>query len=184
HDVGPGEVGGAVLAGIRDREPSDESDRQAAVHERFAESGSGCELGIEVNLVRVHRQRREPDVVRLCDGSPDATAKNVADLDVPEETPLPRSIACVQEGNCKTLDGLFPSGTFETDQSKRNVGLRRLIALTSALLFLELLFFGLLSPLLPELRREFDLSTTSVGVLMATYALGALLGAVVALALC
>jgi len=62
--------------------------------------------------------------------------------------------------------------------------LRRLLALTTALLFLELLFFGLLSPLLPELKREFDLSTSAVGVLMASYALGAIIGAALALLIC
>ncbi len=62
--------------------------------------------------------------------------------------------------------------------------MRRLLALTTALLFLELLFFGLLSPLLPGLKREFDLSTSAVGVLMASYALGAIVGAALALVLC
>ncbi len=62
--------------------------------------------------------------------------------------------------------------------------MRRLLALTTALLFLELLFFGLLSPLLPGLKREFDLSTAAVGVLMASYALGAIVGAALALVLC
>ncbi len=55
--------------------------------------------------------------------------------------------------------------------------MRRLIALISAFMFLELFFFAVLSPLLPGLKRELDLSTSQAGLLVAMYALGALLGA-------
>jgi predicted MFS family arabinose efflux permease len=54
---------------------------------------------------------------------------------------------------------------------------RRLFALISALLFLEMLFLAGLSPLLPELEAEFGLSTSQAGVLWASYALGAMVGA-------
>jgi predicted MFS family arabinose efflux permease len=55
---------------------------------------------------------------------------------------------------------------------------RRLLALTSALMFLELVFFALLTPLLPTLKHELDLSTSQAGVLVATYAVGGVIGAV------
>ncbi len=55
---------------------------------------------------------------------------------------------------------------------------RHLLWLISALMFLELFFFAVLSPLLPGLKRELDLSTSQAGLLVATYALGALLAAI------
>jgi predicted MFS family arabinose efflux permease len=60
---------------------------------------------------------------------------------------------------------------------------RRLLALISALLFLEMLFLAGLSPLLPELKREVGLSTSQVGVLAAMYAVGAMAGAIGAVVL-
>jgi MFS family permease len=59
--------------------------------------------------------------------------------------------------------------------------MRRLLALISAILFLEMLFMAVLSPLLPQLQRELGLSTSQAGILLATYALGALVGAVVSI---
>jgi predicted MFS family arabinose efflux permease len=55
---------------------------------------------------------------------------------------------------------------------------RRLLSLISAFMFLELFFFAVLSPLLPGLKHELDLSTAQTGVLVATYALGALVAAI------
>lgn len=60
--------------------------------------------------------------------------------------------------------------------------MRRLLALITALLFLEMIFLAVLAPLLPDLRQELRLSTTQAGVLSAMYALGALCGAVAAVA--
>jgi UMF2 family putative MFS family transporter len=60
---------------------------------------------------------------------------------------------------------------------------RRLLALISALLLLEVLFMAVLSPLLPELKREFRLSTVQTGALQAMYALGAVAGALTAMGL-
>ncbi len=54
--------------------------------------------------------------------------------------------------------------------------MRRLLALITTLMFLELIFFQVLSPLLPGLKREFALSTSQAGVLVAMYAVGAILG--------
>lgn len=59
--------------------------------------------------------------------------------------------------------------------------MRRLLALISAVLFLEMLFMAVLSPLLPGLQQELDLSTTQAGVLLAMYAVGAMAGAVVSI---
>ena len=54
--------------------------------------------------------------------------------------------------------------------------MRRLLALITTLMFLELIFFQVLSPLLPGLKREFSLSTSQAGVLVAMYAVGAIVG--------
>ncbi len=59
--------------------------------------------------------------------------------------------------------------------------MRRLLALTTSLMFLELVFFTVLSPLLPELKTELGLSTSQAGVLVATYAVGCAVGAIPAL---
>lgn len=56
--------------------------------------------------------------------------------------------------------------------------MRRLLILISAFMFLELFFFAVLSPLLPGLKHELGLSTSQAGVLVAMYALGALVGAI------
>jgi predicted MFS family arabinose efflux permease len=55
---------------------------------------------------------------------------------------------------------------------------RRLLALVTTLMFLELVFFAVLSPLLPELKRELALSTTQAGVLVAAYSFGAIVGGI------
>src|SRR5579885_870010 len=88
-DVGPGEIRGRVLTGIRDAQAGDEGDGEAAVHERCTETRPRCELGVEVHLVRVHRQRREPDVVGLSDRPAKPAAKDVADFEVLEKPASP-----------------------------------------------------------------------------------------------
>jgi predicted MFS family arabinose efflux permease len=55
---------------------------------------------------------------------------------------------------------------------------RRLLALITALMFLELVFFAVLSPLLPGLKRDFSLSTSQAGLLVAAYAIGAVVFAI------
>jgi predicted MFS family arabinose efflux permease len=55
---------------------------------------------------------------------------------------------------------------------------RRLLALITALMFLELVFFAVLSPLLPGLKHDLGLSTSQAGVLVGMYALGAIVGAI------
>lgn len=59
--------------------------------------------------------------------------------------------------------------------------MRRLLALTTSLMLLELVFFTVLSPLLPGLKHELGLSTSQAGVLVAMYAVGCAVGAIPAL---
>ena len=58
------------------------------------------------------------------------------------------------------------------------IWVRRLLLFISAMMFLELFFFAVLSPLLPSLKHELGLSTAQAGLLVAMYALGGLVGAV------
>src|SRR5262249_16801999 len=67
----------------------DEREREGAVHERLAELRSLRVGGVEVELVRVHRQAREPDVVRLADRPAETASVHVADLEVLVEAPPP-----------------------------------------------------------------------------------------------
>jgi MFS family permease len=54
---------------------------------------------------------------------------------------------------------------------------RRLLVLACAVVLVETLFFAALTPLLPELSREFGLSKTGVGVLSGAYPAGGTVGA-------
>ena len=54
---------------------------------------------------------------------------------------------------------------------------RRLLVLVCAVVLVETLFFAALTPLLPELSREFGLSKTGVGVLSGAYPAGGIVGA-------
>ena len=54
---------------------------------------------------------------------------------------------------------------------------RRLLVLVCAVVLVETLFFAALTPLLPELSREFGLSKTGVGVLSGSYPAGGIVGA-------
>lgn len=56
--------------------------------------------------------------------------------------------------------------------------MRRLLALVSAIVALESLFFAVLAPLLPYYEDEFGLSTSALGALSAVYALGGLVAAI------
>jgi MFS family permease len=55
---------------------------------------------------------------------------------------------------------------------------RSLLLLTSAVVFVDTLFFAALTPLLPHYAHELDLGKTGAGVLAAAYPAGALVGAV------
>lgn len=56
--------------------------------------------------------------------------------------------------------------------------MRRLLALVRAVVLYNTLFAAALAPYLPELAREFDLSKTDAGVLVAAYPAGLLMGAI------
>ncbi len=58
------------------------------------------------------------------------------------------------------------------------MAVRRLLFLTSAVVFFDTLFFAALTPLLPHYANALDLSKTGAGVLAAAYPAGALVGAV------
>jgi len=55
---------------------------------------------------------------------------------------------------------------------------RRLLLLTSAVVFFDTLFFAALTPLLPHFAHELGLGKTGAGVLAAAYPAGAFLGAI------
>ena len=54
--------------------------------------------------------------------------------------------------------------------------LRRLLALASAIVFIDAMFFAAIVPLLPGFVDQFDLSKTGAGILAAAYPAGTLLG--------
>src|SRR5205823_9563117 len=73
----------------RDGHPGDEREREGAVHERLAELRALGVRRVEVDLVRVQRQAREPDVVHLGDGAAEAALEDVTDGEVLVEPPPP-----------------------------------------------------------------------------------------------
>ena len=58
------------------------------------------------------------------------------------------------------------------------MALRRLLFLSSAVVFFDTLFFAALTPLLPQYAHSLHLSETGAGVLAAAYPAGALIGAI------
>jgi MFS family permease len=56
--------------------------------------------------------------------------------------------------------------------------LRKLLLLTSAIVFFDTLFFAALTPLLPHYTETFDFGKTGAGVLAAAFPAGALVGAI------
>src|SRR4029453_3759824 len=56
--------------------------------------------------------------------------------------------------------------------------MRRLLALVSAIIFVDALLFTALTPLVPAFGEEFDLSKTGAGLLVGAYGAGALLGGI------
>jgi MFS family permease len=56
--------------------------------------------------------------------------------------------------------------------------MRRLVALVSAIIFVDTLLFTALTPLVPEFADEYDLSKTGAGLLVGAYGAGALLGGI------
>src|SRR5439155_8713849 len=68
-DLVPTEIGHDVLADVLDTQSGHEREGQAAVHEGTTEFGTRGVVGIEVNLVRVAREEREPGIVGLAQRS-------------------------------------------------------------------------------------------------------------------
>ena len=56
--------------------------------------------------------------------------------------------------------------------------MRRLLALVSAIVFIDAMLFTALTPLVPRYAEEFDLSKTGAGLLVGAYGAGALLGGI------
>jgi MFS family permease len=56
--------------------------------------------------------------------------------------------------------------------------MRKLLVLVSAVVFVETAFYAVLTPLLPELTREYGLSKAGAGILAGTYAAGTLVAAI------
>ena len=54
--------------------------------------------------------------------------------------------------------------------------MRRLLALASAIVFIDAMFFAAIVPLLPSYVEDFDLTKTGAGILAAAYPAGTLLG--------
>jgi MFS family permease len=57
-------------------------------------------------------------------------------------------------------------------------GMRRLLALVSTIIFVDVMLFTALTPLIPGYVEEFDLSKTGAGVLVGAFGAGALIGGV------
>jgi predicted MFS family arabinose efflux permease len=57
-------------------------------------------------------------------------------------------------------------------------GVSRILALASAIIFVDALLFTALTPLVPDLADEYDLSKTGAGLLVGAYGAGALLGGI------
>jgi MFS family permease len=55
--------------------------------------------------------------------------------------------------------------------------MRRLVAFVCLVVFVDTLFYAAITPLLPELRDQYDLSKTAAGILAAAYPAGTFIGA-------
>src|SRR3954471_15010819 len=56
--------------------------------------------------------------------------------------------------------------------------MRRLVAFVCVVVFVDTMFYAAITPLLPALRDQYDLSKTAAGVLAAAYPAGTFLGAI------
>src|ERR1044071_8625466 len=55
--------------------------------------------------------------------------------------------------------------------------MRRLVAFVCLVVFVDTMFYAAITPLLPALRDQYDLSKTAAGILAASYPAGTLIGA-------
>src|SRR5215813_15194701 len=81
--------GEAVLADVRHAHPGHDRDSQRAVDEASAPLRLLAVLAVEMDLVAVVGQEREPDVVGLGDGPPIPAAVDVSNVEVLEIAALP-----------------------------------------------------------------------------------------------
>ena len=79
----------AVLAGVGHAQARHDGQGERAVDQRPSELGALRVVLVEVDLVRVVGEQREPDVVRLGHRAADPAAVDVADREVLEEAALP-----------------------------------------------------------------------------------------------
>jgi MFS family permease len=56
--------------------------------------------------------------------------------------------------------------------------MRRLVAFVCLVVFVDTMFYAAITPLLPELRDQYDLSKSAAGILAAAYPAGTLIGAI------
>ena len=89
RDLLPAEVRDGVLGGVLHAQPVHEREREEAVHERLAELRLRRVLGVEVDLVRVVRDAREPEVVGVQHRAPDLRAVAVPRVEVAEASDRP-----------------------------------------------------------------------------------------------
>src|SRR6266702_3233963 len=87
-DLVPAEIGHDVPADVLDTQSGHQRKGQAAVHEGTTEFGMRGVVGIEVNLVGVAGQQREPGVVGLAQRSTQPVAVHVPNGEVLEEPAL------------------------------------------------------------------------------------------------
>src|SRR5262245_12408133 len=75
----------AVLAQVSDSQPGHQGEGEAAVDEHLAVWRVGGVVGVEVHLVWVVRDTSEPDVVGVCDRTPQGMANHLARGEVLKE---------------------------------------------------------------------------------------------------
>ena len=83
------QVGDRVLADIVHGQAEEERDGEAGVDQLLPERRTFGVVIVEVHLVRVEGQHREPRVVRGRDGPPPWVLVDVSDLEVLEVPPVP-----------------------------------------------------------------------------------------------
>jgi hypothetical protein len=94
-DVGHLEVRDRVLAHVQHRDAQHHRDRQAGVddHPSLREGVLAGEVGVEVVLVRVHRQQRQPCVVGHGDRPSQRVLVDVTDDEALEESTESRRVS-------------------------------------------------------------------------------------------
>src|ERR1043166_4932662 len=96
----------------------------------------------------------------------------------PQPRPSSRNIvpAAAAAGNASAATTVATT-TLMRDGTVPSVFVRRLLFLTSAVVFFDTLFFAALTPLLPHYVHQLHMGKAGAGVLAAAYPAGALVGA-------